>query len=126
MGGPDVRLTTLEAGCQAHASELGSRRRRGCLDVVITGGSTCLLREGTVLADEADVANEYHERDLELCLRRQQTKMFEAPFQTECLFCSKTLIQTEGSGIKPRWCDADCRDGWEKQTRAEKARIAQG
>lgn len=46
---------------------------------------------------------------------RQNAEKMEVEATGECLFCGEELDQ---SGPVPmRWCDADCRDKWEKSRR---------
>lgn len=64
--------------------------------------------------DEIDRANEHAEEML-----RRQIKMASAkpiPTSEVCLNCNEP---TTGGA---RWCDAFCREDWEKQQRAEKQR----
>lgn len=63
------------------------------------------------MADFIDDANETAELFLQAALRKSQGKG-KAPLATGfCLNCQEKLA--EGA----RWCDADCREDWEKRGR---------
>lgn len=58
------------------------------------------------MADEADIAAEHLERAMGLILRRRAEA---GPEPTgRCLWCGAPLRRPL------RWCDAECRDDWEK------------
>lgn len=58
------------------------------------------------MADDADLAQQHAERFEEL---RRKVKPKGGPIATgECLYCSAAL--KDGA----RWCDASCRDDWER------------
>lgn len=57
--------------------------------------------------DEANIAQAQIERDEALMLRRiRRARWPEATGQ--CLWCGALLLDEQ------RWCDADCRDDWER------------
>jgi hypothetical protein len=59
------------------------------------------------MADFGDEAQAVNERFLELALSRRVRE--EGPVATgRCLYCEEPVEKGR------RWCDADCRDGWEK------------
>lgn len=61
-------------------------------------------------ADQSDLATQQEQLALQSALVTSRKP--EGPAATmECLFCGAGL-----DGIK-RWCDADCRDGWEREQR---------
>lgn len=63
--------------------------------------------------DEADIASDLMERELQLALR---SRVWESQESTgHCLWCDKPLEP----GL--RWCDADCRDDWERAHAAGQA-----
>ena len=35
----------------------------------------------------------------------------------ECLFCFEKLPPNVLAAVDPRWCDADCRDEWQRRVR---------
>ncbi|GIX31381.1 MAG: hypothetical protein KatS3mg124_1853 [Porticoccaceae bacterium] len=56
--------------------------------------------------DEADIAAERLEREMERLLRLRRAS---GPAPTgACLWCGETIEADR------RWCDADCRDDWER------------
>ncbi len=63
------------------------------------------------MTDVSDQATEFEElrRDAALASRKPSGP----PPCGECHFCEAEL-----SDPSARWCDADCRDGWEKRQRA--------
>ncbi len=56
--------------------------------------------------DEADIAQARLEREEEL--RRRQRLALALPYCGHCYWCGEPLKSPL------RWCDADCRDDWEK------------
>ena len=64
------------------------------------------------MSDIIDKANELVEQTDSLALKAIRAKLKpEAEFTGECLWCSEELQAPR------RWCDADCRDAWEKDKR---------
>lgn len=62
------------------------------------------------MADIADIANDQIEKQIETTLRFRPAA--EIPKGTgECLYCCDPLPFAQ------RWCDAECRDDWEKEQR---------
>lgn len=59
------------------------------------------------MSDEADVANDNIERDINVARRVLASKQPEAYFTGECLHCGEEVKEPR------RWCDADCRTLWE-------------
>jgi len=58
------------------------------------------------MADDADIAADLMEREMELMLRhRAETGPHHTGY---CLWCGARLRSPL------RWCDADCRDDWER------------
>ncbi len=69
------------------------------------------------MADIVDIANELVES--EMAERIKNRGSAEIPKGSgECLHCASTLHNPQS-----RWCDADCRDDWEKAQRAAKNRV---
>jgi hypothetical protein len=61
----------------------------------------------------ADIIDEAHEREEELREKALAARKPEGPPACGfCYFCDEPL------GKGQRWCDADCRDDWEKAMRA--------
>lgn len=64
------------------------------------------------MADEADAANDVMQRTLEATLRTVRTGL-EVEESGVCLLACCTMPLPKGR----RWCDADCRDQWEREKR---------
>ena len=60
------------------------------------------------MPDEIDASNDRWDAFVEAMIRNAGSGGMEAEADGTCLFCSEEL--QEGR----RWCDADCRDGWQK------------
>ena len=60
------------------------------------------------MSDEVDVSNDKWDWFVSMMVSSARHRTTEAEATGECLFCSEEL--PEGR----RWCDADCRDGWQK------------
>lgn len=60
------------------------------------------------MADEADRAQQDIECLSALHLRAIASRPPEAVAEGACLYCGEVLADGR------RWCDADCRDGWER------------
>ena len=56
--------------------------------------------------DEADRAQARMEQEAELLRRRPRAP--DLPYTGQCYWCGETLPPPR------RWCDADCRDDWER------------
>ncbi len=63
------------------------------------------------MSDEADISQERLEREEEIRRRYVQAPVMEVGHTGYCLDCGEPLQATA------RWCDADCRDMWEKRKR---------
>lgn len=61
------------------------------------------------MADEVDRASEYLERIAPGQIAASK-KPSGPPFTGMCHFCDERLVIG-------RWCDADCRDGWDQEQR---------
>jgi len=63
----------------------------------------------------ADIIDEAHEREEELRAKALERREPEGPPAVgACYNCSEPLAPGQ------RWCDADCRDDWEKYMRARR------
>jgi hypothetical protein len=60
------------------------------------------------MSDEVDVSNDRWDMFVSMMINSAGSGAPEAEAIGECLYCSEEL--PEGR----RWCDADCRDGWQK------------
>jgi len=58
------------------------------------------------MSDEADIAQQVIERDLDLSLYTNRLQRPEAYFCGVCLECEEPTEHPK------RWCSADCRDKW--------------
>lgn len=64
------------------------------------------------MADEIDKAQDLNEFYLRAALRKQQQRALVTPEGTGfCLYCAEPVA------LDRRWCNAFCRDGWEKEQR---------
>jgi len=64
------------------------------------------------MADLIDLAQDAAERFLAMSLRNAQHRDTISPKATgECLSCGNAVA------LERRWCDADCRDDWERNAR---------
>lgn len=61
------------------------------------------------MPDIVDKANDLVTMSEELALKEIRSQKPEAVYTGECLFCAEVLEPPM------RWCDAECRDGWEKE-----------
>jgi hypothetical protein len=61
------------------------------------------------MADEADQADYNIERDKQMALALAAAHKPEAEYTGSCLNCG------EETGFLRRWCDADCRDKWQRR-----------
>ena len=62
------------------------------------------------MADQFDLASTYEELDRQSALNRLESTKLHSPESTgHCLYCGEEL--SDGR----RWCNADCRDEWEKE-----------
>lgn len=69
------------------------------------------------MADEIDKANELAELELISSLNKHQNKQINSPQATgECLYCYAELPDGQ------RWCDMECRDEWERETKRKQER----
>lgn len=67
------------------------------------------------MADEVDSSNDNILLLTEAAIRKMAgNNKPEAVATGECLFCAEEL------GNERRWCDAECRDQWEKEKRRGK------
>jgi hypothetical protein len=71
------------------------------------------------VADEADIADEAIERTLATSLRLVRAAPVLGARGT-CLSCEASL------GNDARWCDADCRDDWQRAAEAARRNIIVG
>lgn len=60
------------------------------------------------MADIADLAQEHIEMELKMMKLSAQSYEEKAKPTGECLWCGEPLENDR------RWCDAECRDSWEK------------
>jgi hypothetical protein len=60
------------------------------------------------MSDEVDVSNDRWDLFVSMRITNAQRYPAEAEATGECLFCGEELPEHR------RWCDADCRDGWQK------------
>jgi len=66
------------------------------------------------MPDDLDRAAEHEQLQRSLSLAQALTHAPRGPLATgSCLYCEATLDE----GL--RWCDAECRDGWEKLQKAK-------
>jgi hypothetical protein len=79
------------------------------------------------MADEADVAGEFQEAFLASSLEAQRKKVSDSPKATgKCLFCDEPLHSSPAVGEdpakvkRPRWCDKDCMDDWQREEDAKR------
>jgi len=63
------------------------------------------------MPDIADRANDLVEMIDEMALKKVRSKLRKAEFLGYCLTCEAEVKEPR------RWCDADCRDLWEKERR---------
>lgn len=66
------------------------------------------------MADIVDSANDWVEHCAEIAQADIRNRRPEAEATGFCLYCSEVV-----DGPK-RWCDGDCRDGWERERRRGK------
>ncbi len=59
--------------------------------------------------DDADLANRFTELNLKTSLYASRKDEPDVVATGECLFCEAPVPAGR------RWCDADCRDDWEKE-----------
>ncbi len=64
--------------------------------------------------DAADLAARFDEISLESSLYTSRKDEPQAVATGTCLFCEEPIIDDEEDDIPRRWCDAACRDDWEK------------
>lgn len=65
------------------------------------------------MADDADIADERIERASAAMRAEIANRPLEAPFLGYCLYCKEPTSPTL------RWCDVDCREGWQDMKRKE-------
>ncbi|TSE30212.1 hypothetical protein [Tepidimonas charontis] len=64
------------------------------------------------MADDADLTDARLEREMAAMIERVRVKPREAgPYTGYCYWCGENVHAPK------RWCDADCRDEWERQQR---------
>jgi hypothetical protein len=63
------------------------------------------------MADIIDDANELVEQSAIASLEEIRNRPPEAKAIGKCLYCEEVVDGTK------RWCDGDCRDGWERERR---------
>lgn len=68
-----------------------------------------IFRKNKKMADEADIANDWIERDTNIALNLARTQTKEAVASGVCLECAEKL---EGD---MRWCNSNCRDLWQER-----------
>lgn len=68
------------------------------------------------MSDEIDATNDRVLLEAELAIKNIRAAKPEAEATGECLHCNELV--PEGR----RWCDADCRDAWDKDQRARRMR----
>lgn len=66
------------------------------------------------MADIIDHANDWVEHCAEIAQKDIRSRMPEAKHTGHCLFCEEVVDTPK------RWCDGDCRDGWERERRRKK------
>lgn len=67
------------------------------------------------MSDPIDQANDHIERETAVLLKARKPS---GPAATGyCLFCDEPV------GTGQRWCDAECRDGWEADHKAARYRV---
>lgn len=64
------------------------------------------------MADEIDLADELAETMLNAQIERARKQQHNIQATGHCLYCDEPLVDP-----KHRWCDADCRDGWELENK---------
>ena len=72
--------------------------------------------------DEIERAQLETERFLATSLHKhqqKQAKQTEAEATGCCLNCDERLTQSLEQSKAPRWCDAECRDDWERRDLAQ-------
>lgn len=63
------------------------------------------------MADDLDRAQDHIEREEEMRRKYQPANTQEVEGTGYCLYCGEEV------GVRARWCDALCRDGWEEDKR---------
>lgn len=63
------------------------------------------------MSDDVDSANDNILLINEALVSRARKALPEAQATGECLYCTELLAEGK------RWCDTDCRDGWEREKR---------
>lgn len=66
------------------------------------------------MADIIDHANDWVEQCAEIAQKDIRNRPMEANSTGYCLYCEEVVPQGK------RWCDGDCRDGWERDRRRKK------
>lgn len=64
------------------------------------------------MSNEADLADREAEVHFKAALSKRR---FIPPVTGSCLFCATPLDNMATDVDDLRWCDADCRDDWEKE-----------
>ena len=64
------------------------------------------------MADEVDIADEVAETILQAQIERARKEQEAVTATGYCLSCGEPIADSTR-----RWCDADCRDDWERERR---------
>ncbi|MFN4003333.1 MAG: hypothetical protein ACK4MJ_12285 [Hylemonella sp.] len=63
------------------------------------------------MADDADLTDAHLEREMQMRLAALRRRQQALPYSGQCYWCGEDVAPPK------RWCDADCRDEWERQQR---------
>lgn len=63
------------------------------------------------MADDADLTDAHLEREMQARLAWLRRPQQALPYSGQCYWCGEKVHAPK------RWCDADCRDDWERQQR---------
>lgn len=63
------------------------------------------------MADDADLSDARAEREMQARLAWLRMRQQALPYSGQCYWCGENVHAPK------RWCDADCRDEWERQQR---------
>lgn len=66
------------------------------------------------MPDIVDSANDWVEHCADIAQKDIRSRKPEAAATGYCLYCAETLDTGK------RWCDGDCRDGWERERRRKR------
>lgn len=61
------------------------------------------------MADQVDVANDWNSLHNDMLVKAARSKPLEVEATGACLFCEEPVEAPK------RWCDAECRNEWERR-----------